>query len=98
MWVATQPAGAPIVEGAVSIHATRVGGDAAPLARRPELYTVSIHATRVGGDAVLDALTAQRIVSIHATRVGGDGDWLDTWDSGDVSIHATRVGGDPTAN
>ena len=55
----------------ISIHTTRVGGDAIKdrLIRQKQ---ISIHTTRVGGDFYLlgDGLSSS--ISIHTTRVGGD--------------------------
>ena len=54
VWVATVPVVfAAVSRPAVSIHATRVGGDASVSEPEPERERVSIHATRVGGDVVV---------------------------------------------
>mgnify|MGYP004669544517 CR=1 FL=1 len=72
MWVATGCGYGHTGGTAVSIHATRVGGDVSKWVDVILYKWVSIHATRVGGDTWRKVSCALNIVSIHATRVGGD--------------------------
>ena len=61
---------------AVSIHASRAGGDEEP-DRRRDGTRVSIHASRAGGDGPPCPRAWIPAVSIHASRAGGDADMVD---------------------
>ena len=57
---------------AISIHASRVGGDAEMRSSADHDF-ISIHASRVGGDViVIEGSGCVGAISIHASRVGGD--------------------------
>ena len=66
-------AGIPLsaLEGLISIHAAREGGDNG-YAGILVLIDISIHAAREGGDALTDKITSLAEISIHAAREGGD--------------------------
>ena len=55
----------------ISIHAPRVGSDAADGRMSPG-SVISIHAPRVGSDQDYRIFAAEYIISIHAPRVGSD--------------------------
>ena len=55
----------------ISIHASRVRGDA-HLTERRTVWLISIHASRVRGDGVDDETKKLIVISIHASRVRGD--------------------------
>ena len=81
-------------EDQISIHTTRVGGDAV----RDKILSVakiSIHTTRVGGDIYGSIKKDKTYISIHTTRVGGDFlSFVVILVVVIISIHTTRVGGD----
>ena len=80
---------------AVSIHASRVGGDQDDVCTAAA-DVVSIHASRVGGDQDDLVGRAGDVVSIHASRVGGDPDshnvsYLDWFQSTPPVWEATMI-------
>ena len=56
----------------ISIHAPRVGSDAAKGQLKPNEFYISIHAPRVGSDRLAFFEGPMDIISIHAPRVGSD--------------------------
>ena len=79
----------------ISIHTTRVGGDAGADRRVNTKVWISIHTTRVGGDnPTLLMFLLDNKISIHTTRVGGDIKGNSRKQNRHISIHTTRVGGD----
>ncbi len=83
---------------AISIHASRVGGDDSPLNTRKD-ESISIHASRVGGDDHGVCSASAVLISIHASRVGGDAAYeVLAATYARISIHASRVGGDTKPN
>ena len=79
VWVATVYGQVWTSRCRVSIHATRVGGDAASASRCARIF--SFLSTPPVWVATVDrvAAFADRGVSIHATRVGGDAQGLQDW-------------------
>ncbi len=84
------------LEGFISIHASREGGDdGVVMTHRKAL--ISIHASREGGDEAGRGLYGiPQPISIHASREGGDARPARATrpPAGKISIHASREGGD----
>ena len=68
-------AGIPLsaLEGLISIHAAREGGDCDAANCMDDYIYISIHAAREGGDYTMLFLYNIMEISIHAAREGGDG-------------------------
>ena len=80
----------------ISIHAPRVGSDAAPAADLFDPYifqsTLPVWGATVN---MLARMTAEEVISIHAPRVGSDVSGHGAQFLICISIHAPRVGSDP---
>ena len=79
----------------ISIHAPRVGRDAAGVRYQGQRAEISIHAPRVGRDSGIRLHRRAGFISIHAPRVGRDVMLSATRLARlAISIHAPRVGRD----
>ena len=73
VWGATMCTSRRRSSATISIHAPRVGRDAAPCGGATLMSVISIHAPRVGRDSLApEENTDEEEISIHAPRVGRD--------------------------
>ena len=79
----------------ISIHAPRMGSDAAVGSVCPGFLGISIHAPRMGSDGrTRRPHPRNQLISIHAPRMGSDSRLFADMVGQFISIHAPRMGSD----